>query len=68
MGFIKNAIVGIAIYEAIKYLTKKDALGRSKLDDIREKAPEWLEKAKEASADIKSGRLPDVLKPGSADS
>jgi len=68
MGFIKNAIVGIAIYEAIKYLTKKDALGHSKFDDIREQAPEWIEKAKEATADIKAGKIPDVLKPGPAGS
>ncbi|RZK76057.1 MAG: YtxH domain-containing protein [Pedobacter sp.] len=60
MGFIKNAIVGVAIYEAIKYLTKKDAFGISKLDEIKEKAPEWIEKAKSATADIKAGNLPQV--------
>ncbi|TDQ11220.1 YtxH domain-containing protein [Pedobacter metabolipauper] len=60
MGFIKNAIVGIAIYEAIKYLTKKDALGNSKFDEIKEQAPQWLEKAKAATADIKAGHLPQV--------
>lgn len=60
MGFIKNAIVGIAIYEAIKYLTKKDALGYSKLDELREQAPEWVEKAKEAVSDIKHGQIPEV--------
>jgi hypothetical protein len=38
MGFIKNALIGIAIVEAIKYLTRKDALGVSKFDEIREKA------------------------------
>lgn len=60
MGFIKNAIVGIAIYEAIKYLTKKDAFGYSKLDELKEKAPEWIEKTKEAVDDIKHGHLPQV--------
>ncbi len=60
MGFIKNAIVGIAIYEAIKYLTKKDALGYSKFDELKEKAPEWIEKTKEAVDDIKHGHLPQV--------
>lgn len=60
MGFIKNAIVGIAIYEAIKYLTKKDALGISKLDEIRANAPEWVEKAKTVSSDIAAGRIPQV--------
>mgnify|MGYP003576948143 CR=1 FL=1 len=60
MGFIKNAIVGIAIFEAIKFLTKKDALGNSKLDEIKEKAPEWVEKAKAAATDISAGHLPQV--------
>lgn len=60
MGFIKNAIVGIALYEAYKYLTKKDALGHTKVDEIKEKAPEWLEKAKSATSDIKAGHLPQI--------
>jgi hypothetical protein len=60
MGFIKNAIVGIAIYEAIKYLTKKDALGHSRLDEIEEKVPEWLEKAKSVTSDLKEGHLPQL--------
>jgi hypothetical protein len=60
MGFIKNAIVGIAIYEAIKYLTKKDALGNTKLDQIKEKAPEWMEKAKAVTSDLKAGNLPQL--------
>lgn len=58
MGFIKNALIGIAVFEAITYLTKKDILGTSKLDEIREKAPEWLDKAKAAVTDIKAGQLP----------
>ena len=60
MGFIKNAIVGIAVYEAIKYLTKKDTLGFTKLDEIEELAPEWLEKSKAASSDLKQVNLPNV--------
>jgi len=60
MGFIKNAIVGIAVYEAIKYLTKKDALGYSKFDELKEQAPEWLEKAKDAVSEVKQGKLPQV--------
>jgi len=62
MGFIKNAIVGIAIYEAIKYLTKRDALGTSKFEELSERAPEWLDKAKEVSSDIRAGKIPDILK------
>lgn len=60
MGFIKNAIIGIAIYQAIKYLTKKDAFGNTRLDEIKEKAQEWLEKAKAVSSDIKDGHLPQL--------
>lgn len=60
MGFIKNALIGIAIVEAIKYLTRKDALGVSKIDELREKAPERLDKAKAVTQDIKAGKLPGV--------
>lgn len=61
MGFIKHAIIGIAIYEGLKYLVKQDEFGRSKLDDIREQAPEWLEKAKNIKEDIQEGRMPQGL-------
>ena len=60
MGFIKNAIVGIAIYEAIKYLSKKDALGKTKFEEIKEQAPEWLEKAKTVTSDLTAGKLPQA--------
>jgi hypothetical protein len=61
MGFIKHAIIGIAIYEGLKYLVKQDEFGRSKLDDIKEQAPEWLEKAKAIKEDIQEGRMPQGL-------
>lgn len=60
MGFIKNAILGIALYEGIKYLTKKDALGISKFDKIKEQAPEWLEKANNLTTDLQEGKIPQV--------
>lgn len=60
MGFIKNAIAGIVIYEAIRYLTKKDASGKTKLDELEEQVPEWLEKAKAVTTDLKSGQLPQL--------
>lgn len=48
MGFIKSALIGAAVYAAIKYVTKKDELtGRSMVDDLMEKAPEWVDQAKE---------------------
>lgn len=53
MGLLKTAILGAAVYGAIKYITKKDLSGRSIADDIREKAPEWIEKAKNLKDDFK---------------
>ena len=46
MGLIKTALIGAAVYGAIKYITKKDINGRSLADDIKDKAPEWVDKAK----------------------
>lgn len=53
MGLFKTALIGAAIYGAIKYVTKKDINGRSIADDIRDKAPEWIEKAKNLKRDLK---------------
>jgi hypothetical protein len=47
MGLIKTALIGAAVYGAIKYITKKDGLtGKSIVDDLKDKAPEWIDKAK----------------------
>lgn len=46
MGLLKTALIGAAVYGAIKYITKKDENGRSVIDNIKDKAPEWVEKAK----------------------
>jgi hypothetical protein len=47
MGLLKTALIGAAVYGAIKYMTKKDETGRSMMDNIKDKAPEWMEKAKD---------------------
>ena len=48
MGLLKTAIIGAAVYAGFKYITKKDPItGRSVVDDLKDKAPEWKEKAKE---------------------
>lgn len=52
MGLLKTALIGAAIYGAIKYVTKKDINGRSIVDDIKEKAPEWADKAKRFKEDL----------------
>jgi len=59
MGLLKTALIGAAVYGAVKYLTKKDELGRSKMDDIKEQAPEWLEKAKATVNDLKAESFPN---------
>ena len=47
MGFIKSALIGAAVYAAIQHVTKKDVLtGRSILDDVLDKAPEYIDRAK----------------------
>lgn len=60
MGLLKTALISAAIYGAVKYLTKKDALGRSKFDDIKEQAPEWLERARVAVDGLKPGKFPQA--------
>ncbi|MFD0793501.1 YtxH domain-containing protein [Mucilaginibacter litoreus] len=51
MGLIKFIAVGAAVGLGINYLTKKRADGRSVLDDITDKAPEWIDKAKNFATD-----------------
>jgi len=46
MGLIRILAVGAAVAYGINYLTKKRPDGRSMMDDIKDKAPEWMEKAK----------------------
>jgi hypothetical protein len=60
MGLLKTALIGAAVYGAVKYLTKKDAMGVSKFDELKEQAPEWLEKAKAVTSDLKAGSMPQV--------
>ncbi|KIO76775.1 hypothetical protein TH53_13235 [Pedobacter lusitanus] len=52
MGLLKTALIGAAVYGAIKYITKKDVNGRSIVDDLQDKAPEWVDKAKRFKNDI----------------
>ncbi|ATP57539.1 hypothetical protein CPT03_14185 [Pedobacter ginsengisoli] len=53
MGLFKTAIIGAAIYGIVKYVTKKDINGRSIVDDVKEKAPEWIEKAKNLKDELR---------------
>ena len=54
MGLLKTALIGAAVYGAIKYVTKKDVNGKSVIDDLQEKAPEWIDKAKRFKDDIET--------------
>lgn len=46
MGLLKLLIIGTAAAAGYNYMTKKRADGTSMVDDIKTKAPEWMEKAK----------------------
>lgn len=52
MGLLKTVLLGAAAYGAYKYATKKDDTGRSIMDDIKDKAPEYMDKAKRFKEDI----------------
>ena len=47
MSLFKNLLIGAAVVAGVNYITKKRPDGRSMMDDIKEKAPEWMNKAKE---------------------
>lgn len=55
MGLLRTLLLGAAAYGAYKYATKKDVNGRSMVDDIKEKAPEWKEKIKRFKDDVERG-------------
>ncbi|MBG6233921.1 uncharacterized protein YoxC [Pedobacter sp. CAN_A7] len=63
MGLFKTALIGAAVYGAIKYVTKKDINGKSIVDDLKEKAPEYMDKAKKFKDDLenKYSRKEDVI-------
>ena len=52
MGLLKTVLVGAAVYGAYKYATKKDSTGRSIVDDLKERAPEFMEKARNFTEDL----------------
>lgn len=53
MGLIRTLLIGAAVYGAVKYATKKGDNGKSLVDELRDQAPEWLDKAKEFGEDVK---------------
>jgi hypothetical protein len=51
MGLLRFIVVGAAVGYGINYITKKGPDGRSILDDVTDKAPEWFDKAKKVAED-----------------
>lgn len=47
MSLFKNLLIGAAVVAGVNYITKKRPDGKSMVDDLKEKAPEWIDKAKE---------------------
>ncbi|HEY8783510.1 MAG TPA: YtxH domain-containing protein [Mucilaginibacter sp.] len=46
MNLLKFVIAGAAVGYGIHYITKKGPDGRSILDDVADKAPDWVDRAK----------------------
>lgn len=45
MKLVKFIIISAAVSYGIEYLTKKKENGRSVLDDLKDKAPDYIDKA-----------------------
>jgi hypothetical protein len=46
MSLLKYVAIGAAVAYGVKYLTKKDENGRALIDDLKDKAPEYMDKLK----------------------
>lgn len=53
MSLLKYLVFGAAVAAGVNYATKKREDGRSLVDDISDKAPEWIEKAKQYTDQLK---------------
>ncbi|WP_017256924.1 hypothetical protein [Pedobacter arcticus] len=51
MKLLKLIALGAAVSYGYNYLTKRNESGRSKLDEIKENGPEWIEKEKKMAND-----------------
>ena len=54
MRLLKYIIVGAAVGFGVNYITKKGEDGRSILDDLADKAPDWFDQAKRVAEDAVS--------------
>jgi hypothetical protein len=53
MSLLKYLVFGAAVAAGVNYATKKREDGRSLVDDLSDKAPEWMEKAKQYTDQLK---------------
>ncbi|MBC8051688.1 MAG: YtxH domain-containing protein [Sphingobacteriaceae bacterium] len=53
MSLLKYLVFGVAVAAGVNYATKKREDGRSLIDDLSDKAPEWMEKAKQYTDQFK---------------
>jgi chromosome condensin MukBEF ATPase and DNA-binding subunit MukB len=53
MSLLKYLVFGAAVAAGVNYATKKREDGRSLIDDLSEKAPEWMDKAKQYTDQLK---------------
>lgn len=53
MGLLRYIVLGAAVAAGVKYATKKRPDGKSFMDDISEKAPEWMNQAKKYTDQVK---------------
>ncbi|RZL30273.1 MAG: YtxH domain-containing protein [Pedobacter sp.] len=62
MGLFRTALIGAGLYAAYKYITKPDEItGKTIVDDLKEKAPEWIDKARAYKEDLEAKYLNDDL-------
>ncbi|MFD2162609.1 YtxH domain-containing protein [Paradesertivirga mongoliensis] len=54
MSLLKYLVFGAAVAAGVNYATKKREDGKSLIDDLTEKAPEWMDKAKQYTDQFKS--------------
>ena len=53
MSLLKYLVFGAAVAAGVSYVTKKREDGRSLMDDLTDKAPEWMDKAKQYTDQFK---------------
>ena len=53
MSIFRFIVLGAAVAAGVNYVTKKRPDGKSIVDDVSEKAPEWMDKAKQYTNQIK---------------